>query len=112
MKRANFKINPQEVWSAWVDYEDDPSQGKYRPVIVISVENEIARVLSVPLTSAKPRDEYDIEVFDWEYIPLEHISTARISKVLLIPISDFRKKIGKLTDDDWDNVIRLLSQYG
>ncbi len=43
--------------------------------------------------STTPRDEYDIEVFDWHDIPLDHISTARISKAIVIPISDFRKRL-------------------
>ena len=92
MRKTNQEIQPQEVWSAWVKYEENPTEGKYRPVIVISVEKDVAKVLSIPITSARPRDEYDIEVFDWQDVPLDKLSTARISKVLLIPISDFRKK--------------------
>lgn len=67
--------------------------------------------MSVPITSAAPRDEYDIEVFDWAEIPLDHISTARISKTIVIPVSDFLKKLGKVSDDDWDNITDLLIQY-
>lgn len=67
--------------------------------------------MSVPFTSTEPRDEYDIEVFDWAEIPLDHISTARISKTITIPVSDFLKKLGKVSDDDWDNITNLLMQY-
>lgn len=67
--------------------------------------------MSVPFTSTVPRDEYDIEMFDWAEIPLEHISTARISKTIVIPVYDFLKKLGKVSDDDWDNVTDLLMRY-
>ena len=104
-------VEAKEVWSAWVGYEDKPGRGKYRPVLVIDVNEEKAVVMSVPFTSTFARDEYDIEVFDWAEIPLEHISTARISKTIVIPVSDFLKKLGKVSDDDWDNITDLLMQY-
>lgn len=105
------QIREREVWSAWVGYEDQPNEGKYRPVLVIDVNHEHAVVMSVPFTSTEPRDEYDIEVFDWSEIPLDHMSTARISKTIVIPISDFRKKLGRVSDDDWDNITDLLMTY-
>lgn len=105
------QIKEREVWSAWVRYEDRPDEGKYRTVLVIDVDGDKAVVMSVPFTSTEPRDEYDIEVFDWTEIPLDHISTARISKTIVIPVSDFLKKLGKVSDDDWDNITNLLMQY-
>lgn len=105
------QIKAREVWSAWVRFEERPDEGKCRPVLVIDVDGDKAVVMSVPFTSTKPRDEYDIEVFDWAKIPLDHISTARISKTIVIPVSDFLKKLGKVSDDDWDNITNLLMQY-
>lgn len=99
------------MWSAWVGYEDQPTEGKYRPVLVIDVIAEQAVVLSVPFTSTYPRDEYDIEVFDWYDIPLDHISTARISKTIVMPTSDFRKRLGCVSDEDWNNITDLLMTY-
>ena len=92
-------------------YEDQPNEGKYRPVLVIDVIAEQAVVLSVPFTSTYPRDEYDIEVFDWYDIPLDHISTARISKTIVIPTSDFRKRLGRVSNEDWNNITDLLMTY-
>ena len=105
------QIREREVWSAWVRYEERPTDGKYRPVLVIDVEEEKAVVLSIPFTSTAPRDEYDIEVFDWATIPLDHISTARIGRTIVIPTEDFRKKLGTVSDDDWDSITNLLMQY-
>ena len=105
------QIKEREVWAAWVGYEDQPSKGKYRPVLVIDVNDTQAVVMSIPFTSTTPRDEYDIEVFDWHDIPLDHISTARISKTIVIPISDFRKRLGRVSDEDWNNITDLLMTY-
>ena len=105
------QIKEREVWSAWVGYEDQPNEGKYRPVLVIDVNHEHAVVMSVPFTSTEPQDEYDIEVFDWSEIPLDHISTAYISKTIVIPISDFRKRLGQVSDEDWNNITDLLMTY-
>ena len=33
------QIKEREVWSAWVGYEDQPNEGKYRPVLVIDVND-------------------------------------------------------------------------
>jgi hypothetical protein len=46
---ANGAADPGEVVWAWVPYEDDPSRGKDRPVLVIAVEGE--SVFGLPMTS-------------------------------------------------------------
>ncbi len=40
--KANGKPDPGEVVWAWVPYEEDPSQGKDRPVLVIGTEGRTA----------------------------------------------------------------------
>ena len=48
--------DPGEVVWAWVPYEEDPSQGKDRPVLVLADEG--TEVLALPLTSLDhDRDE-------------------------------------------------------
>ena len=39
------QIKEREVWSAWVGYEDQPNEGKYRPVLVIDVNDTQAVVM-------------------------------------------------------------------
>lgn len=114
MKKLNMPLpKAGDVWSAWVSFSDKPWQGKYRPVAIVDVDAEKCVALSVPITSTDPRinDEYDIEIYDWLYIPLEHKSTARVSKTIVIPFVDFRKKIGQVSDDDWQNITDLLMDY-
>ena len=46
---ANGRADPGEVVWAWVPYEDDPTQGKDRPVVVVAVDGDHLVVL--PMTS-------------------------------------------------------------
>ena len=105
------KIQPQEVWFAEFPFEEDDSITKERPVIVLSVDDKACAVLSMKVTSAKPYSEFEINLYDWAEIPLHHESTADASDVRLILKSDFRRKIGRLSDDDWDNVTDLYYRY-
>ena len=106
-----MKILPQEVWFAEFPFEEDEQQTKRRPVIVLDVNGEKCTVLSMKVTSREPRSEFEIELFDWAEIPLDHISTADASNVKLIPKSNFYRKAGRLSDDDWDNVTDLYYRY-
>lgn len=67
------QMGETQVWSAWVGYEDQPSEGKYRPVLVIDV-NDRQATRTHPFTSDNATDEYDIEVFDWHDIPLDYFT--------------------------------------
>jgi hypothetical protein len=49
--------DPGEVVWAWVPYEDDPNQGKDRPVLVIGWDGE--RLAGVPLSSKDPAHKRD-----------------------------------------------------
>ena len=105
------EILPQDVWFAEFPFSEDATKSKNRPVIVIDVDNETCTVLSMKVTSRKPYSEFEIEIFDWADVPLDHISTADASNVKQIPKSNFRRKIGRLSDDDWDNVTDLFYRY-
>lgn len=104
-------IQPKEVWFANFPFAEDETQFKDRPVIVLEVDDETCKVLSMKVTSSAPYSEFEIEIFDWEQIPLKNKSTADASSVKFILKSDFRRRIGKLSDDDWDNVTNLYIRY-
>lgn len=82
-----------------------------RPVIVLDVNEQEAIVLSVMVTSSAPKGEYDIELVEWADIPLGHRSTARVSRTIQLPMMNFVRRIGRLTDDDWANVTNLYMDY-
>ena len=55
---ANGRADPGEVVWAWIPYEDDPTQGKDRPALVLAVEGD--DVLVLPMTS-KDHDRDAVE---------------------------------------------------
>jgi len=55
--RANGRADPGEVVWAWVPFEDDPTQGKDRPVLVIGDEGKL--LLALQLTSRDHDAELD-----------------------------------------------------
>ena len=105
------KILPQEVWFAEFPFEEDENIIKERPVIVLAVDDDTCKVLSMKVTSTAPYGEFEIDLFDWAKVPLHHKSTAVASDVKSVRKSEFRRKIGRLSDDDWDNVTDLYYRF-
>ena len=106
-----MEIFPQEVWFAEFPFAEDASRSKERPVIVLQVDDGSCHVLSMKVTSSEPYGEFEITLFDWKQIPLHHESTAVASDTRVLKKSAFRRKIGKLSDDDWDNVTDLYIRW-
>ena len=98
-----------EVWWAIFPYEEDPTQYKHRPVVVI--DQDIVGILSVKVTSQSVRDKYDVEIVNWQYAKLNKSSVVRVSKLITILESDFDRKIGKLHPDDLLNVETTLMEW-
>lgn len=90
-----------EVWLAKFPYEEDHSQSKVRPVVVL--DNGILeeyKVLSVKITSQMLRDEYDVPLLYWQNAKLRSPSIARSSKFVMLPKGVFIRKLGELHIDD------------
>jgi hypothetical protein len=62
---ADGQPDPGEVVWAWVPYEEDPEQGKDRPVLVLAVSG--AEVLALPLTSIDHDRDADQEAEEGRY---------------------------------------------
>lgn len=97
----------------WVDYpyEDDPTKSKVRPGIILDKDNDSLEVVVVKVTSQFPKDEYDYEIIDWIKASLRKKSFARASKIEVIEESGIKGKIGKLSDDDFNEIVTLVSEY-
>lgn len=100
---------PWEIWWAVVKFEDDPTQSKERPVLVIS--DRIAFIISLKITHHKPREDYDGEyrVIRWKEAGLTQPSTIRYSKKLKLYESDFVRPLGTLHPLDIRNLRIMLS---
>lgn len=99
-----------ELWYADFPFEETLGH-KDRPVLILSVEP--LAILSVKITKhdVRTEDEFDVPITRWREAGLVNSSTARISKTMNLPISNFRRKIGDLHDDDKQHILQAYTDY-
>lgn len=97
--RDNGLADPGEVAWAWVPYEDDPAQGKDRPVLVIGHEGGV--LLALPMTSKdhdrdaaqEARDgRYWMDVGTGAWDSRGRTSEVRLNRVLRLAPSSVRRE--------------------
>ena len=104
--------DPGEVVWAWVAYEDDPSRGKDRPVLVVGRAG--AELLCLQLTSKDhDRDAEDearhgrfwLDVGSGGWDSQRRPSEVRLDRLLRIPESEVRREGAALDRDVFDAVV-------
>lgn len=109
--------DPGEVVWAWVPYEDDPDQGKDRPVLVIGYDdgNE-SRLLGVPLSSKDPGHKRDadewVEVGTGGWDREQRASFANADRVLRYDAGEVRREGAALDRNRFDAVVAKVRQLG
>jgi hypothetical protein len=105
-----MSINKWDIWLADVVFEDDLTEHKKRPVLVITPGQ--VYILTAKITSHKPRlnfdGEYDIK--DLKSAGLDKQSTIRLSKTIKIKSRFFIRKLGVLSEKDKIEVEKILSE--
>lgn len=99
-------MNKWDVYIADVPFEDI-QQSKIRPVIVL--EDNVILVLCIKLTTHSPhRGEYQLAY--WKEAGLSQPTTVRIQKILSLDKTNFKKKIGKVSDYDIIQIQKLIEK--
>lgn len=98
-----------EVWAVDFPFEDDPTQSKIRPCVIIDVDK--LEVLSIKVTTHEPRDEFDVPIFKWQTANLPEPSYARVSKSMILSQNVFKRKFGILEDNDFRNISKAFIKY-
>ncbi|ORB87234.1 growth inhibitor PemK [Mycobacterium kansasii] len=106
------RANPGEIVWTWVVYEDDPTRGKDRPVLVVGRNRNI--LLGLMLSSQEDRgtdrDWVGIGSGDWDYEGRQ--SWVRLDRVLDVPEESIRREGAILPRDIFDVVAaRLRTEY-
>ena len=115
---ADGSPDPGEVVWAWVPYEDDPSQGKDRPVLVIGEED--GQLLALQLTSRDhDRDEdkerragrewMDIGSGAWD--SRGRASEVRLTRLLHLDPAAVRREGAALPRPVFDAVVEAAQPY-
>ena len=98
--------DPGEIVWAWVAYEDDPSQGKDRPVVVIGRRR--SGLVGVPLTSKQDDRDPQVPVGTGPWDREGRPSYARVDRLVPLDASGVRREGAVLPRDRFDDVIAGL----
>ena len=103
---AEGEPDPGEVVWTYVSYEDDPSQGKDRPVAVIGWDGPVLGVVQLTCKDHSRNDCVPIGTGDWDR---EHRpSFAKIDRILRVKPADVRREGAVLAEDRFNNLIKAL----
>ncbi|MFV0495991.1 type II toxin-antitoxin system PemK/MazF family toxin [Mycobacterium sp.] len=106
------RADPGEIVWTWVVYEDDPTRGKDRPVLVVGRDRDV--LLGLMLSSrehhAGERDWAGIGTGAWDYEGRQ--SWVRLDRVLNVPEEGIRREGAILDRRTFDAVAaRLRTEY-
>lgn len=101
--------DPGEVVWTWVPFEDDPTLGKDRPVVVIGRHGEL--LSGVALTSkSKSRDDYvAVGTGDWD--SSHRVSYAKVDRLLDIDPDEVRREGAILSRRHFDDVVEAVGRF-
>ncbi|MFC5675835.1 type II toxin-antitoxin system PemK/MazF family toxin [Aeromicrobium endophyticum] len=110
--------DPGEVVWTWVPFEDDPQQGKDRPVLLIARDGD--RLVALPMTSKDhDRDQaqenregrfwFDIGSGAWD--PAGRPSEVRLDRLLVVDPADVRREGAVLDEARFDAVAAAVRPY-
>jgi hypothetical protein len=106
------RADPGEIVWTWVVHEDDPTQGKDRPVLVVGRDRSVllGLMLSSQAHHAGDRDWVGIGSGEWDYEGRE--SWVRLDRVLDVPEESIRREGAILERELFDLVAaRLRAEY-
>jgi hypothetical protein len=107
--------DPGEVVWAWVPYEDDPTQGKDRPVLVIGHQDHLLAAVQLSSRSHHDRPDADdwIEVGRGAWDSEGRVSYADASRLLRFIPTEIRREGAALHEDAFARVVaRVADLHG
>ncbi len=107
--RIDGDPDPGEVVWTWVPFEEDPDQGKDRPVVVIGRRGR--SLVGVPLTTKQNSREAQIAIGTGEWDPKRRKSYARIWRMLDIDSDKTRREGAVLERGQFDAVVTAVDEY-
>ena len=107
--RIDGDPDPGEVVWSWVPFEEDPEQGKDRPVVVIGRRGP--NLVGVPLTTKRNDREAQIAIGTGDWDPKHRPSYARIWRMLDLESEGMRREGAVLDRDRFDQLIAGVDQY-
>ena len=107
--REDGDPDPGEVVWAWVPFEEDPSQGKDRPVVIIGRRR--GNLVGIPLTTKADDREVQVKVGKGAWDPERRVSYARIWRLLEVDEQRMRREGCILEKARFDAIIDAVDDY-
>lgn len=115
---ADNDADPGEVVWTWISYEEDPSQGKDRPVVVLARTG--SDVVVAQLTSKNHDIDREQEAHwgrywlaigagDWD--PQGRVSSVRLDRLLLVSQRDVRREGATLDRATYNKVVTAIAKH-
>jgi len=95
--------DPGEVVWTWVPYEDDLSQGKDRPVVIVGRKGSL--LIGVPLTSKQHDNEAQVSVGTGSWDREGRPSYAKLERLLEVDPQNVRREGATLSRARFDDVV-------
>jgi len=115
---ADNDADPGEVVWTWISYEEDPTQGKDRPVVVLARTG--SDVIVAQLTSKNHDIDREQEAHwgrywlaigagDWD--PQGRVSSVRLDRLLLVSQRDVRREGATLDRATYNKVVTAIAKH-
>ena len=101
--------DPGEIVWTWVPFEEDPAQGKDRPVVIIGRRGPM--LVGVPLTTKPDDREPQVEVGTGAWDPEHRVSYARIWRLYDVDPHAMRREGSIVTPETFVNVVKAVDRY-
>ena len=98
--------DPGEVVWTWVPYEDNPSQGKDRPVVIVGRRGSF--LVGVALTSKRHDNERQVAVGTGPWDHESRPSYAKVERILAVDPARVRREGAVLSRRHFDAVVAAL----
>jgi len=102
--------DPGEVVWTWVPYEDDPRQGKDRPVVIIGRRAD--NLVGVALTSKQKDNEVQVPVGTGPWDRAGRPSYAKVERLLEVDPDQVRREGAVLARGHFDAVVEGVRRTG
>ncbi len=101
--------DPGEVVWTWVPFQEDPSQGKDRPVVVIGRRGD--DLVGIPLTTKRHDREAQLNLGTGAWDPKRRTSYARIWRMLDFDPDSARREGAALDRKRFNRLIETVDEY-
>jgi hypothetical protein len=101
--------DPGEIVWTWVPFEEDPSQGKDRPVVIIGRRGQM--LVGVPLTTQRDDREAQVQVGVGDWDTQHRVSYARIWRLFDVDPLAMRREGAIVTPETFVDVVKAVDKY-